>query len=276
MSLSSIPLAGVIGYPVAHSKSPQLHGHWLHRYGITGYYMPLEVAPENLGRVIDALPDIGFVGANVTIPHKETVMGVLDEISESASAIGAVNTLVFKDGKVLGDNTDGYGFIANLRQGAPDWRADAGPAVVLGAGGAARAIVFALLEAGVPEILITNRTRSRAEKLQADFGERLHIVDWDRADEVFGDAATVVNTTSLGMSGKPPLEVSLAKLTPEATVTDIVYAPLKTDLLRKAEEKGCVTVDGLGMLLHQAVPGFEQWFGTRPEVDNDLRQAVLS
>ncbi|MDV4144662.1 shikimate dehydrogenase [Shimia sp. FJ5] len=276
MTAQSIPLAAVIGHPIAHSKSPRLHGYWLRKYGIEGHYLPMDVAPDDLGAVIDALPKMGFVGANVTIPHKEAIMSLVDELSEGAKAIGAVNTLVFKDGKVLGDNTDGYGFIENLRQGAPEWQAEAGPAMVLGAGGAARAIVYSLLRAGVPEILLTNRTKERADVLRADFGDRIRVVDWETAEGALAEAATLVNTTSLGMLGKAPLEVSLAALASTATVTDIVYTPLETDLLRNAKEKGCPTVDGLGMLLHQAVPGFEAWFGTRPEVDAGLRKEVLA
>ncbi|WP_243613449.1 shikimate dehydrogenase [Shimia aestuarii] len=276
MTAQSIPLAAVIGHPIAHSKSPRLHGYWLRKYGIEGHYLPMDVAPDDLGAVIDALPKMGFVGANVTIPHKEAIMPLVDELSEGAKAIGAVNTLVFKDGKVLGDNTDGYGFIENLRQGAPEWQAEAGPAMVLGAGGAARAIVYSLLRAGVPEILLTNRTKERADALRSDFGDRIRVVNWEKAEGALAEAATLVNTTSLGMLGKAPLEISLAALASTATVTDIVYTPLETDLLRNAKENGCPTVDGLGMLLHQAVPGFEAWFGTRPEVDAGLRNEVLA
>lgn len=276
MTAQSIPLAAVIGHPIVHSKSPRLHGYWLRKYGIEGHYLPMDVAPDDLEAVIDALPKMGFVGANVTIPHKEAIMSLVDELSEGAKAIGAVNTLVFKDEKVLGDNTDGYGFVENLRQGAPEWQAEAGPAMVLGAGGAARAIVYSLLQAGVPEILLTNRTKERADLLRADFGDRIRVVDWEKAEGALAEAATLVNTTSLGMLGKAPLEISLAALASTATVADIVYTPLETDLLRNAKEKGCPTVDGLGMLLHQAVPGFEAWFGTRPEVDAGLRKEVLA
>ena len=276
MTAPSIPLAAVIGHPIAHSKSPRLHGYWLRKYGINGHYVPMDVAPDDLGAVVAAMPKMGFVGANVTIPHKETVMTLIDELSEAAKAIGAVNTLVFKDGKTFGDNTDGYGFIENLRQGVPEWQADAGAAMVLGAGGAARAIVYSLLQAGVPEILLSNRTKARAETLHADFGDRVRVVDWDNAADALANTTTLVNTTSLGMLGKAPLEISLDALAPGATVTDIVYNPLETDLLRRAKEKGCKTVDGLGMLLHQAVPGFEAWFGMRPEVDMGLREEVLA
>lgn len=276
MTLPKIPLAGVIGHPIAHSKSPRVHGYWLRKHGLSGHYIPMDVSGENLKKVVRALPKMGFVGANITIPHKERVMEHVHQITDRATLIGAVNTLIFReDGKVIGDNTDGYGFIENLRQGAPDWRADAGPAVVLGAGGAARAVIASLLDAGVPEILITNRTRVRAEKLRDDFGTRLRVVEWVKAGNAIEDGATVVNTTSLGMAGKPELRVPLDGLQKEAVVTDLVYNPLKTGLLAEAESKGCTTVDGLGMLLHQAVPGFERWFGMRPDVDDALRQAVL-
>ena len=276
MSLPQIPLAGVIGHPIAHSKSPQLQRHWLKTLGISGYYIPMDVSPDHLTQVLDTLPKAGFVGVNVTVPHKERVMELAHQITDRAALIGAANTLVFRDdGTIHADNTDGYGFIENLRQGAPDWVPNAGPAAVLGAGGAARAVVSALLDAGVPEILISNRTRLRAELLQNDFGKRLKVIDWVQAGNMLEEATTVVNTTSLGMIGKPELRVPLDGLQPGAVVTDLVYAPLKTRLLAEAEAAGCTTVDGLGMLLYQAVPGFERWFGQRPTVDAATRAAVL-
>ena len=236
----------------------------------------MDVNPDNLAQVLDTLPKAGFVGVNVTVPHKERVMELAHQITDRAALIGAANTLVFRDdGTIHADNTDGYGFIENLRQGAPDWVPNAGPAAVLGAGGAARAVVSALLDAGVPEILISNRTRLRAELLQNDFGKRLKVIDWVQAGNMLEEATTVVNTTSLGMIGKPELRVPLDGLQPGAVVTDLVYAPLKTRLLAEAEAAGCTTVDGLGMLLYQAVPGFERWFGQRPTVDAATRAAVL-
>lgn len=274
--LPKVPLAGVIGSPVAHSKSPVLHGHWLKTFGIPGFYIPMEVAAENLADVLRALPKAGFVGVNVTVPHKVAVLEIADLVTDRATLIGAANTLIFrKDGKIHADNTDGYGFIENLRQNAPQWNPAVGPAAVLGAGGAARAVVASLLDVGVPEIMISNRTRIRAESLQHDFGHRLRVVDWVQSGNMLEDAATVVNTTSLGMVGKPELRVPLDGLQKGALVTDLVYAPLQTRLLRVAQEMGCVTVDGLGMLLHQAVPGFERWFGQRPVVDAATRAAVL-
>lgn len=276
MTEARIPLAGVIGSPVSHSKSPQLHRHWLTTYGLRGHYVHLDIAPEDLQDAIRMMPKLGFVGANVTIPYKEKVMEIADQISDRATLIGAANTLIFrKDGKIMADNTDGYGFLENIRQYVPDWDANAGPAVVLGAGGACRAVVSALAEAGVQDIMLTNRTRSRAERLKQDFGQRVRVVDWVQAGNILEDAALVVNTTSLGMVGKPELRVPLDGLQKGAVVTDLVYTPLKTHLLQAAEEAGCRVVDGLGMLLHQAVPGFERWFGIRPAVDAATRAAAL-
>lgn len=276
MSLPKIPLAGVIGSPVAHSKSPQIHGHWLRTLGIQGAYIPMDVEPDNLEQVLRALPKMGFVGVNITIPHKEAVMEIADIVTDRAALIGAVNTLIFrKDGKIQGDNTDGYGFIENLKSGAPSWDPKSGPAAVLGAGGAARAVIASLLDAGVPEILLSNRTRVRADKLKSLFGSRVTVYDWVQAGNMLDHAPLVVNTTSLGMIGKQELRVPLDGLRRDAVVTDLVYAPLKTRLLRTADDLGCVTVDGLGMLLHQAVPGFERWFGTRPDVDRATRAAAL-
>ncbi|MBO9452424.1 shikimate dehydrogenase [Tropicibacter sp. R16_0] len=276
MTNTRIPLAGVIGHPVAHSKSPRLHGHWLKTYGIAGHYVPMDVAPQDLETVLRTLPKAGFVGVNVTVPHKEAVMAIADQITDRATLIGAANTLIFReDGKIHADNTDGYGFMENLHSGAPDWDAKAGPALVLGAGGASRAVISALLEAGVPEIFLSNRTRVRADKLRDDFGKRVQVIDWVQAGNVVEDADLVVNTTSLGMVGNSELRVPMDGLKPSAVVTDLVYAPLKTKLLLTAEEAGCTTVDGLGMLLHQAVPGFERWFGERPVVDSATRAAAL-
>lgn len=275
--LPAIPLAGVIGHPIAHSRSPALHGYWLRRYRLKGHYIPMDIAPADLREALALLPRLGFVGLNVTLPHKEAVLQLADVVTDRAALIGAANTLIFRrDGRIQADNTDGAGFIANLRQSAPDWAPAAGPAAVIGAGGAARAVVAALVEVGVPEIRITNRTRPRAEALRADFGAKLTVVDWVQAGNMLEGAATVVNTTSLGMTGKPEFRVPLDALEPSALVTDLVYSPLKTRLLAEAEAMGCRVVDGLGMLLHQAAPGFERWFGQRPEVDQATRDAVLS
>ena len=276
MTVDRIPLAGVIGSPIAHSKSPRLHGYWLRKYGLPGHYIPMDVPANRLDDTLRMLPELGFVGLNVTLPYKEKVLEIADLITDRAAVIGAANTLIFrKDGKIHADNTDGYGFLANLKQEAPGWDAKSGPAVVLGAGGAARAVVASLIEAGCPQIFVTNRTRARADKLREDFGSRLTVVEWVQAGNILEDAATVVNTTSLGMTGKPELRVPLDGLRSGALVTDIVYTPLETRLLKTARDMGCQTVDGLGMLLHQAVPGFERWFNKRPEVDSALRAAVL-
>ena len=276
MSLNKIPLAGVIGSPIAQSKSPQLHKHWLKTYGLQGFYIPMDIASADLRDILLMLPKMGFVGINVTAPHKEAVLQLADLVTDRATLIGAANTLIFrKDGKIHADNTDGYGFLENLKSGAPQWVPKSGPAVVLGAGGAARAVVASLLDAGVPEILISNRTRIRAEKLVDDFGHRLQVVDWIQAGNVLEEAVLTVNTTSLGMIGKPELRVPLDGLRKGTIATDLVYAPLQTNFLREAAAQGCTTVDGLGMLLHQAVPAFERWFGQRPVVDSATRAAAL-
>ncbi|MEK0165110.1 shikimate dehydrogenase [Phaeobacter sp. A36a-5a] len=277
MSDARIPLAGVIGNPVAHSRSPLVHGHWLRTHGIAGHYVPLHVEADQLETVVRSLPMMGFVGANVTIPHKEKIMDIADQVTDRATLIGAANTLIFRpDGSILADNTDGYGFITNLHQSAPDWDPASGPAVVFGAGGASRAVIASLLEAGVPEILLSNRTRERADQFRSEFGSRIQVVDWVQVGNVVEQAALLVNTTSLGMIGKPRLRVPLDGLRPGTVVTDLVYTPLKTEMLQWAEDIGCTTVDGLGMLLHQAVPGFERWFGKRPEVDEATREAALA
>lgn len=277
MTDKKIPLAGVIGSPISHSRSPQLHNYWLKHYGITGFYIPIDVSPENLEQVIRSLPKMGFVGVNITIPYKQDVLKIADIVTDRASLIGAANTLIFrKDGKIHADNTDGYGFIENLKQNTSNWQPTAAPAAVLGAGGAARAIIAALLEIGVPEIYLSNRTRSRAEELRTQFGAKVVVHDWVQAGNMLENAATVVNTTALGMVGKPELKVPLDGLSPSAVVTDIVYAPLQTKFLTTAASMGCETVDGLGMLLHQAVPAFDRWFRKRPEVTPDLRAAVLA
>jgi shikimate dehydrogenase len=275
--LPRIPLAGVIGSPIAHSRSPALHGYWLRRYGIKGHYIPMDIAQADLREALHFLPKLGFVGLNVTIPHKETVLGLADIVTDRAALIGAANTLIFrKDGKIFADNTDGSGFIANLRQEAPQWQSMAGPAALFGAGGAARAVIAALIEVGVPEIRVANRTRARAEALRSDFGAKVMVHEWVQAATMLEDATTVVNTTALGMTGKPEFHLPLDALNPQALVTDLVYTPLRTAFLQEAAAAGCTVVDGLGMLLHQAAPGFERWFGQRPEVDAATRAAVLS
>lgn len=276
MTDTKIPLAGVIGSPVAHSKSPKLFRHWLDALGIEGQYVPLDVLSENLTEVLKVLPKAGFVGANVTIPHKERVLALADAVTDRAALAGAANTLIFRaDGTIHADNTDGVGFIENLRTGAPDWDPASGPAALVGAGGASRAVIMALLDAGVQEIRITNRTKSRAESLRQEFGTKISVVDWVRSAEMMAGAKLLVNASSLGMVGKGEFRVSIDGLDPDAVVTDLVYTPLDTDLLKTARARGLKTVDGLGMLLHQAVPGFERWFGKRPEVTEATRRAIL-
>ncbi len=271
-----VPVAGVMGWPVGHSRSPRLHGHWLARYGIAGHYAPLAVAPEAFEAAFRGLVALGFAGANVTLPHKERALALADAATPRARRFGAANTLVVRDGAVEADNTDGFGFLENLRQSAPGWRADAGPAAVLGAGGASRAVVAALLDAGCPEVRLTNRTRARAEALAGDLGGAVTVVDWAEAGAAMDGAATLVNATSLGMEGQPPFDVPLDAAPAAALATDLVYAPLVTPFLAAAAARGLATVDGLGMLLHQARPGFAAWFGREPEVDDALRAAVLA
>lgn len=268
--------AGVIGWPIKHSKSPILHGHWLKRYGIEGSYKAIALSPEDFEAGLRKLQKQGFRGANVTLPHKETALALADQITDRAAMIGAANTLHFHaDGTIGADNTDGYGFVQNLRQNAQDWDPSAGPALVLGAGGAARAVISSLLDAGVPSLRLTNRTKIRAENLADHFGARVEVVEWHLADEAVDGATTIVNTTSLGMEGQPELRLNLDAAPADALATDIVYTPLITPFLELAAAKGLQTVDGLGMLLHQAVPGFDAWFGQTPEVDAELRQVVL-
>ncbi len=269
-------IAGVIGWPVSHSRSPRLHGHWLRAYGIDGAYIPLAVPPDHIEQAIRALPVLGFAGVNVTVPHKEAALRLADEVDDFARRLGAANTLVVKpDGRILASNSDAYGFIQNLREGAPGFRADAGPAVVLGSGGAARAVVVALADAGAREIRIVNRTSARAEELCRLAPGITRAVPWTGMAAALADAALLVNTTSLGMDGQPPLEIDLGRLPTGALVNDIVYTPLETPLLKAASARGNPVVDGLGMLLHQARPGFKAWFGREPEVTDDLRQVVL-
>ncbi len=268
-------LAGVMGWPVAHSLSPRLHGYWLERHNIDGAYLPLPVRPEAFADAVRALAALGFRGANLTIPHKQAALALCDSLDPAAERIGAVNTLVFKDGNIHGRNSDAFGFIENLRQGAPSWRAEAAPAVVLGAGGAARAVIVSLLDAGAREVRLCNRTPARAEALARDMSGPVAWVPWEARAAALSGAGLLVNTTSLGMTGQEALDLDLDDLPTSALVADIVYSPLETDLLRRARARGHAVVDGLGMLLHQARPGFEAWFGVMPEVTPDLRAFVL-
>jgi shikimate dehydrogenase len=269
-------LAGVIGWPVGHSLSPRLHGYWLERYGIDGAYVPLPVAPGDFALALPALARLGFAGVNVTVPHKEAALAAVDEADAAARRIGAVNTVVFgAEGKSRGSNTDGFGFIENLRAARPNWTAKEGQVAVLGAGGAARAIVAAVADAGASEIRLVNRTEARARVLAAALGGPVTVVRWDKREAALDGIGLLVNATVLGMAGKPPLELDLAALPREAVVCDIVYAPIETPLLAAARRCGNPVVDGIGMLLHQARPGFAAWFGRDPEVTAELRAFVL-
>jgi len=264
-------LAGVLGWPVAHSLSPRLHNFWLEKYGVDGVFIPLPVAPEHFAQTLRVLSHAGFAGLNVTVPHKEAALAAVDEADDIARRIGAVNTVVFReDGSLFGTNTDGAGFLAHLRDQVPSFKLAAGPAVVIGAGGAARAISAALVEAGAPEIRLCNRTLARAETLALGLGSGARVVNWvDRAGALKG-TGIVVNTTTQGMTGQEPLDLDLAHLSREAVVYDIVYNPRETPLMADARARGNTVVGRLGMLLHQAVPGFAAWFGIEPEVSEDL------
>ena len=277
-TLSGKPkLAGVMGWPIGHSLSPRLHGYWLRQYAVDGAYVPLAVRREDFAEAVRMLPRLGFAGANVTVPHKEAALAAVDEAAGEARRIGAVNTIVVRaDGSLMGWNSDGFGFMENLKAGVAGWSPGLGPAVVLGAGGAARAVCAALVDGGVPELRLVNRTASRAEALAADIGGPIEVVSWAERESALDGARLLTNTTTLGMAGSPPLDLALERLPPEAAVTDIVYAPLRTPLLVAASARGNPTVDGLGMLLHQARPGFAAWFGVEPEVTDEMRAFVLA
>jgi len=268
-------LAGIIGWPVAHSRSPRLHNYWLNQHGIAGAYVPLPVKPERLADALRGLAALGFAGCNVTIPHKEAAIRLVDRVDPLARRIGAINTIVVaEDGTLDGFNNDGFGFIHCLRDAAPAWRANAGPAVVLGAGGGARAVLVSLIQEGAREIRLANRTAARAEKLAAELGPPIKTVPWEKRSDCLAGAALLVNTTSQGMVGHPPLDVALDALPKQALVCDIVYIPLETPLLAVARKRGNATVNGLGMLLHQARPAFRAWFGVMPEVTPEFRRMI--
>lgn len=278
MSISgNATLAGVMGWPIAHSLSPRIHNYWLREMGIDGAYVPLAVAPENLADALHAMPKLGFAGVNITIPHKEAALAALNHgdnhVDDLARRIGAVNTVtVGSDGRLTGTNTDGFGFMENLRDHAPDLELDSGRVVVLGAGGAARGVIAGLIDAGARDICILNRTQARADVLAADLGQEaaIRVTGWESRTEVLAGAVLLVNTTSLGMTGAGALDLSLDALPAAAAVADVVYTPLETPLLAAARGRGNVAVDGLGMLLHQARPGFAAWFGSEPQVTRAL------
>ena len=268
-------LAGVMGWPVMHSRSPRLHNYWFERYGLAGTYVPLAIKPEGLEKALRALPALGFAGCNLTIPHKEQALRIVDHADARARRIGAISCVtVNADGSLTGTNNDWYGFVENLREAFPGWRADAGPAVVMGAGGASRAVVDALIHEGAKEIRLINRTRERATSLAAALGGPVTVLDWDQRHKSLEDAALLVNTTSQGMVGNSPLDLALDALPRTAEVCDIVYIPGETPLLKAARERGNRTVNGLGMLLHQGRPAWRSWFDREVEVTADLRALI--
>ena len=268
-------LAGVMGWPVAHSRSPLIHGYWIAQYGLRGAYVPLAVPATQLEQALRALPVLGFAGCNLTIPHKVPALSILDHIDPIAQRIGAVNTVVVQaDGSLRGTNTDAFGYIESLREAQPHWVADQGPAVVLGAGGASRAVLCALMDAGVPMIRLCNRDADKAQALAQELGPLVQALPWVERHEALAGAALLVNTTSLGMHGQDALDIRLDALPTKAVVSDIVYVPRITPLLAAAQARGNPIAEGLGMLLHQARPAFAAWFGTRPEISASLRQAV--
>ncbi len=268
--------AFVCGHPIAHSRSPKIHRYWLKKYGIAGSYEAIDVAPADISQFFSALGANGFAGGNVTIPHKEAAYAAVERRDEAAESIGAVNTLWFENGVLCGGNTDAEGFAANLDERVAGWATSGGAAVVLGAGGAARAVIHALKQRGFSDIRVINRTLSRAVELADRFGSGVSAHPFEAAGELLGHAGLLVNTTALGLHGNAELAVDPDRLPDCAIVTDIVYVPLETPLLAAARRRGLKTVDGLGMLLHQAVPGFERWFGRRPEVTAELRDLVIA
>lgn len=266
--------ACVIGWPIEHSRSPLIHGYWLKKYGIAGSYTKEAVRPEDVGAFFASMAERGVAGCNVTVPHKEAAFAAAGECDASAVAVKAANTLWLAGGKLWAANTDTYGYMTHLTLTAPQWKNRDAPVSILGAGGAARAIVYGFLQAGVAEVRVFNRTRDRAELLAREFGARVKIYDWDHREGLSRDASVIVNTTAVGLKGQGELGIDFAKFHPECVVSDIVYVPLETAFLKAARLKGLVTVDGLGMLLHQAVPGFERWFGVRPDVTPELRAII--
>jgi shikimate dehydrogenase len=266
--------AGVIGHPVSHSKSPVIHEYWLEEYGLKGYYEAIDIEPENFEKDIQRLIDEGYDGFNVTVPYKEKIIPLCDKIDGNAQQIGAVNTIIIENGKLVGRNTDAFGFIANLKAHHVDFKGK--KALILGAGGAARAAIFGLLQEGIDKIWITNRTKEKAEALKVFAPDKIDVVDWPDKTKFLKEINLLVNTTSLGMQGKPYLEMDLTGLPQNSVVTDVVYAPLMTELLKQAENDGHKIVTGIGMLLHQARPAFEAWTGKMPDVTEELERLVLA
>ncbi len=275
MSSHPYVLAGVLGWPVKHSRSPLMHNHWIAQYGLNGAYALLPAAPQTLEAALRGLPALGFAGCNVTIPHKVAAMQLVDQVDAVARRMGAINTIVVQpDGSLHGFNNDGYGYIESLLEQCPDWRGEAGPVVVMGAGGGARAVVVALAERGAREVRVCNRSFDKAQALAQEFGAPVRAVPWAQRHEALADATLLVNTTSQGMTGQEPLDLSLAQLPPHAIVSDLVYVPLVTPLMAEARQRGHRTVGGLGMLMHQARPAFRAWFGVLPEISAALRNTL--
>lgn len=273
---SPYTLAGVMGWPVAHSRSPLIHNHWIGELGLNGAYVLLPVQPERLETALRGLVALGFAGCNLTIPHKVDCMRWLDVVEPEAQRIGAVNTIVVTpEGALQGRNTDAFGFIESLHQEHPLWRATSGPACVIGAGGAARAVLCALLDDGAPAVRLCNRSPSKALELAQEFGSRVQVVGWEERHDALSDVNLLVNTTNQGMQGQPPLDLSLTQLPITSVVADIIYVPLATPLLLAAQNRGNPTMHGLGMLLHQARPAFEAWFGVRPQVNAALWEKAI-
>jgi len=270
-------VAGLLGWPVAHSRSPVIHNHWLAHYGIPGRYVLFPVPPEKLEAAVRGIAALGLRGCNVTTPHKQAIFPLLDRVDDLARKIGAVNTVVVeKDGTLTGFNNDGNGFIQSLRDADPKWGPDSGPIVVLGAGGAARAVVASLAAQGAKEIRVANRTLDRARDIADAVGPVVKVLPWDQRADALDDIALLANATSLGMAGKPPLEISLDRLPKNALVGDLIYIPPETPLLAAAGARGNITVNGLGLLLNQARPAFNAWFGVMPEITPALRQAIAA
>jgi shikimate dehydrogenase len=268
-------LAGVMGDPVMHSRSPKLHNYWLAKYGLTGTYVPLAIRAEHLRAALRALPALGFSGCNLTIPHKEAALGIVDKLDPFARRIGAVNCVVVaRDGSLKGHNHDGFGYIESVRDAQPDWRADTGPIVVIGAGGGARAVLVSLLDQGAREIRLVNRTLARGKALAGELGGPIRVLSWEEREPALEGAAMLINATNQGMLGEPPLDLALDRLPVSALVSDIVYIPRETALLAAARRRSNPTVNGLGMLLHQARPAFHAWFGIMPEVTPELRAMI--
>ena len=271
-------LAGVMGWPIAQSRSPILHNYWIEKYKLNGRYVPLAVKPDNLGDAIRGLRALGFRGCNLTMPHKQMAMTMVDRVTDTAKRIGAVNCIVVEpDGKMWGTNNDGNGYYLSLKEVAPSWKPADGPIAILGAGGAARGLLVTLIENGANEIRLINRTFDKAEKLAKDVDSRIvKAVPWEKRADVIGDVALLTNATDRGFAGKPALDISLDKLPKQALVSDLIYTPPETPFLAAARARGNVTVNGLGMLLHQARPAFEAWFGVMPEITDDLRAAIMA